>query len=50
MEQLWGSFKQEEQEIDSPAWLEDILDSRKIEYESGKLRTITLDELKQSYK
>ncbi len=50
MEQLWDSFKQEKQEIDSPLWHRDILNYRKAKYEKEKLKTITLDELKQSYK
>ena len=49
MEQLWDSFRHEDKEIDSPLWHKDVLDARKKEYENGKLKSITLDELKQSY-
>jgi len=49
MEQLWDSFKQNEDDLASPAWHETVLDERKKRYERGELKTFSLDEIKASF-
>ena len=49
MEQLWDSFKQNETQLASPAWHEEVLKSRKERYERGELKVLSLDELKTSF-
>ena len=46
MEQLWDSFKQNEEALVTPAWHEDILTERKKRYENGEIKMLSLDELK----
>ena len=49
MEEIWSSFKYEQDYITSPHWHKDILDKRKKEYKSGNLKTKTLDEIKSFF-
>ena len=49
MEQLWDSFKQNEDDLASPAWHETVLKERKERYERGELKTFSLDEIKASF-
>ena len=49
MEQLWDSFKQNETQLASPAWHEEVLASRRERYERGELKMLSLDELKSSF-
>lgn len=46
MDTLWDSFLNEDIELDSPEWHDDILDERRRKIESGKAEFISLDELK----
>ena len=46
MEILWDSLLHEETEIESPEWHRDVLNDRKKKIESGKVKFISLDELK----
>ena len=49
MEQLWDSFKQNETQLASPAWHEEVLKSRKERYKRGELKVLSLDALKASF-
>lgn len=49
MEQIWDSFRDEDQEISSPAWHEDVLNERRKKMEEGKATFMTLDELKSRF-
>jgi acyl-CoA reductase-like NAD-dependent aldehyde dehydrogenase len=49
MEQLWDSFKQNENELASPAWHETVLTKRKKRYENGELQIFSLNELRVSF-
>ncbi len=49
MEQLWDSLKQSEAQLQSPAWHEEVLVSRRKQYKQGKLKMLSLDELKASF-
>jgi len=46
MEALWESLLEEEAQIVSPDWHEDILEKRKTKIEGGKAEFISLEELK----
>ncbi len=46
MEALWDSLVDEESEIDSPDWHQDILEDRKRRIESGEAAFISLDRLR----
>ena len=49
MEQLWDSFKKNEDELPSPMWHDEILNERRKCYDNGEISTLTLDELKASF-
>jgi putative addiction module component (TIGR02574 family) len=49
MEQLWDSLDKDN-DITSPKWHKDILDTRQKLYQEGNLKTISLDELKDIYR
>jgi len=46
MEALWDSLIDEESEIDSPEWHQDIIEDRKRKIENGKAEFLSLEELK----
>jgi len=48
MEALWESFLDEESEIESPPWHQDILEERKRRIESGKAEFISIEKLRAS--
>ncbi|KAF0117445.1 MAG: hypothetical protein FD151_2363 [bacterium] len=50
MESLWDSLMDEEPEIESPEWHQDILEKRKRKIDNGKAEFISLEELKASRK
>ncbi|MBI4619053.1 MAG: addiction module protein [Desulfobacterales bacterium] len=50
MESLWNSLMDEEPEIESPEWHQDILEKRKRKIDNGKAEFISLEELKASRK
>ena len=50
MEELWDSFKYEDTSITSPLWHKNILDSRAKDYKDGKIKTVSLDEVKNLLK
>ncbi len=50
MEALWDSLMDEESEIESPQWHQDILEERKRKIENGKAEFISLEELKATRK
>ena len=50
MEALWDSLIDEESEIESPEWHQDILEERKRKIENGKAEFITLEELRATRK
>jgi len=50
MEALWDSLIDEESEIESPEWHQDILEERKRKIKSGKAEFISLEELRASRK
>ncbi len=50
MESLWDSLIDEESEIESPEWHEDILEERKRKIENGKAEFISLEKLRASRK
>lgn len=50
MEALWDSLIDEESEIESPEWHQDILEERKRKIENGKAEFISLDALRASRK
>jgi len=50
MEALWNSLLDEESEIESPDWHQDILEERKKKIENGKAEFISLEELKATRK
>ena len=49
MEQLWDSFKQNEEALVTPSWHEEVLIERKKRYENGEIKILSLDELKASF-
>ena len=50
MEALWDSLIDEESEIESPEWHQDILEERKRKMESGEAEFISLEKLRASRK
>ncbi|MGR3221162.1 MAG: addiction module protein [Candidatus Anammoxibacter sp.] len=46
MEELWDSLCCEENEIESPEWHKDILESRRNKIKDGRAEFISLDDLK----
>ncbi len=46
MEELWDSLCHEENEIDSPEWHKEILESRRRKIEKGDAEFISLEDLK----
>ena len=50
MEALWDSLLDEESEIESPGWHQDILEERKKKIENGTAEFISLEELKATRK
>ena len=50
MEALWDSLIDEESEIESPEWHQDILEQRKRKIEAGKAEFISLEKLRASRK
>ena len=46
MEELWDSLCHEENEIESPEWHKDILESRRKKIKEGKAEFISLEDLK----
>ena len=48
MEALWDSLLYENEEIESPEWHEKIVEKRKAKIKSGKVKFISLSELKAS--
>jgi Putative addiction module component len=49
METLWNSLLNEELDLDSPEWHQDILNKRKSNIQNGKAESISLKDLKDSY-
>ena len=50
MEALWDSLIDEDSEVESPEWHQDILEERKRKIEAGKAEYISLEELRASRK
>ena len=50
MEALWDSLLDEESEIESPEWHQDILEERNKKIENGTAEFISLEELKATRK
>ena len=50
MEALWDSLIDEESEVESPEWHQDILEERKRKIESGEAEFISLKELRATRK
>jgi putative addiction module component (TIGR02574 family) len=50
MESLWNSLTDEESEIESPEWHQDILEERKRNIENGKAEFISLEKLRATRK
>ncbi len=46
MEELWGSLCYEENEIESPEWHKEILESRREKIKNGRAEFISLEDLK----
>ena len=46
IEQTWDSIRQDEEQLATPLWHEDVLKDRKKRYENGELKTFTFDEVK----
>ena len=46
MEELWDALCHEEQEIESPAWHEKILEERKKKIKNGEAEFISVEDLK----
>ncbi|MBT6563666.1 MAG: addiction module protein [Candidatus Scalindua sp.] len=46
MEELWDSLCHEENEIESPSWHKDILESRRKKIKEGEAEFISLKDLK----
>ena len=47
MEQIWDTLRDEPQHLGSPTWHEDILKERKEAYKKGKVKSYTIEEIKQ---
>lgn len=50
MEALWDSLIDEDSEVESPEWHQDILEERKRKIEAGEAEYISLEELRASRK
>ena len=50
MELLWDALCDEEEEVRSPVWHEQILKKRKERIESGEANFYTLDQLKERFR
>lgn len=46
MEELWDSLCHEENEIESPSWHKDILESRRKKIKEGEAEFVSLEDLK----
>ncbi|MBT6563290.1 MAG: addiction module protein [Candidatus Scalindua sp.] len=46
MEELWDSLCHEENEIESPGWHKDILESRRKKIKEGDAEFVSLEDLK----
>ncbi len=46
MEELWDSLCHEENEIDSPEWHKEVLESRRGKIEKGDAEFVSLEDLK----
>ncbi|MBT3879693.1 MAG: addiction module protein [Candidatus Scalindua sp.] len=46
MEELWDSLCHEENEIESPGWHKDILESRRKKIKEGEAEFVSLEDLK----
>ena len=46
MEELWDSLCHEENEIESPSWHKDILESRRKKIKEGEAEFVSLKDLK----
>ena len=49
MEDLWDALTHENKEIESPAWHEEVLCSRRKKIKSGKAKFLTIEDLKRQY-
>ncbi len=47
MEQIWDTLRDEPQQIKSPLWHQDTLNERKEAYESGEVKSYTIEEIRQ---
>ena len=47
MEQIWDTLRDESEQLESPDWHKNILKERKEVYKEGKVKSYTLDEIKQ---
>jgi hypothetical protein len=50
MEALWVSLMEEEAEIDSPDWHQDILENRKKKIDNGEAEFVSLEDLRSNRK
>ena len=50
MEALWDSLMDEDSEMESPHWHQDILEERKRKIENGKAEFVSIEELKAKRK
>lgn len=50
MEALWNSFLNEEADIESPTWHQDILEKRISKIQDGKAEFISIKDLKDSHR
>jgi hypothetical protein len=50
METLWDSLVDEESEIESPKWHQEILEERKRKIDTGNAEFLSLEELKATRK
>jgi len=48
MEEIWDSLCHDENDIESPAWHEEILEERRKKIETGTARFVSIDDLKAS--
>jgi len=47
MEQIWDTLRDESENMDSPDWHEDVLKKRKEAFESGKVKSYSIEEVRQ---
>ena len=47
MEEIWDTLRDDSKDLDSPYWHEDILKERKEAYSSGKVKSYTIEEVRQ---